>query len=44
MVQENLEKIRTEDKKSYKKFLIVLIAAGLIGGAQDFSCQREKIS
>lgn len=36
MVQENLEKIRTEDKKSYKKFLIVLIAAGLIGGFAGF--------
>ena len=36
MVQENLEKIRTEDKKSYKKFLIVLIAAGLIGGVAGF--------
>ncbi len=36
MVQENLEKIRTEDKKSYKKFVGVLIVAGLIGGFAGF--------
>ena len=34
--QENMEKIRTEDKKSYIKFLIILIAAGVIGGFAGF--------